>query len=122
MTAIACAHRAPRARIVCLDGARTIGAKILVSGSARCNLTNGVVIERDFWSGSWRIVRDRLRAFPAPRAAALLEDLGVALHEARAGETVGRIEIPRLGASAIIKAGTDAPTLRLAAGHIPQLA
>jgi sortase A len=36
-----------------------------------------------------------------------------------AGETVGRIEIPRLGVSAIIKAGTDARTLQLAVGHIP---
>jgi sortase A len=32
---------------------------------------------------------------------------------------VGRIEIPRLGVSAIIKAGTDARTLQLAVGHIP---
>jgi sortase A len=36
-----------------------------------------------------------------------------------AGDTVGRIEIPRLGVSAIIKAGTDARTLQLAVGHIP---
>jgi sortase A len=35
------------------------------------------------------------------------------------GATVGRIEIPRLGVSAIIKAGTDARTLQLAVGHIP---
>jgi sortase A len=35
------------------------------------------------------------------------------------GETVGRIEIPRLGVSAIIKAGIDARTLQLAVGHIP---
>jgi sortase A len=35
------------------------------------------------------------------------------------GSTVGRIEIPRLGVSAIIKAGTDARTLQLAVGHIP---
>lgn len=35
-----------------------------------------------------------------------------------AGDTVGRIEIPRLGVSAIIKAGTDARTLQLAVGHI----
>jgi sortase A len=34
------------------------------------------------------------------------------------GGTVGRIEIPRLGVSAIIKAGTDARTLQLAVGHI----
>ena len=35
------------------------------------------------------------------------------------GETVGRIEIPRLGVSAIIKAGIDSRTLQLAVGHIP---
>jgi sortase A len=35
------------------------------------------------------------------------------------GVTVGRIEIPRLRVSAIIKAGTDARTLQLAVGHIP---
>ena len=35
-----------------------------------------------------------------------------------AGSTLGRIEIPRLGVSAVIRAGTDARTLRLAVGHI----
>jgi sortase A len=37
----------------------------------------------------------------------------------RRGQTVGRIEIPRLGVTAVIKAGTDARTLQLAVGHIP---
>jgi sortase A len=36
-----------------------------------------------------------------------------------AGSAIGRIEIPRLGVSAIIRAGSDARTLRLAVGHIP---
>jgi sortase A len=35
------------------------------------------------------------------------------------GSVIGRIEIPRLGVSAIIRAGSDARTLRLAVGHIP---
>ena len=35
------------------------------------------------------------------------------------GDTVGRIEIPRLGVTAVIRAGTDARTLQLAVGHIP---
>jgi sortase A len=35
------------------------------------------------------------------------------------GTVVGRIEIPRLGVSTIIRAGTDARTLQLAVGHIP---
>jgi sortase A len=35
------------------------------------------------------------------------------------GSILGRIEIPRLGVSAVIRAGSDARTLRLAVGHIP---
>jgi sortase A len=35
-----------------------------------------------------------------------------------AGSMIGRIEIPRLGVSTIIRAGSDARTLRLAVGHI----
>jgi sortase A len=36
-----------------------------------------------------------------------------------AGTTIGRIDIPRLGVSAVVRAGSDARTLRLAVGHIP---
>jgi sortase A len=35
-----------------------------------------------------------------------------------AGTVIGRVEIPRLGVSTIVRAGTDARTLRLAIGHI----
>jgi sortase A len=34
------------------------------------------------------------------------------------GTTLGRLEIPRLGVSAIVRAGSDSRTLRLAVGHI----
>ena len=81
-TAIFAARAAPPLRIVCVDGATHIGAKILVSGGSRCNVTNRTVSERDFWGGPPRIVRRVLQAFPAPRAAAFFEkELGVALHE-----------------------------------------
>ena len=35
------------------------------------------------------------------------------------GTAIGRLEIPRLGVSAIIRTGSDARTLQLAIGHIP---
>lgn len=35
------------------------------------------------------------------------------------GTAIGRLEIPRLGVSAIIRTGSDARTLQLAVGHIP---
>jgi predicted Rossmann fold flavoprotein len=86
MTAIAAARHNPTVRVVCLDGARTIGAKILVSGGARCNVTNRVVSEREFWGGPTRIVREVLRAFPAERTAAFFGEIGVALHEEEEGK------------------------------------
>jgi len=45
--------------------------------------------------------------------------IGVRRPAPLAGSTVGRIEIPRLGVSAMIRAGDDARTLRLAVGYIP---
>jgi predicted Rossmann fold flavoprotein len=84
--AIFAARRAPHLKVRCLDGARHLGAKILVSGGSRCNVTNRTVSERDFWGGPSRIVRHVLRAFPADRAATFFEELGVALHEEEHGK------------------------------------
>jgi predicted Rossmann fold flavoprotein len=80
-TAIFSRHAAPQRRVRCVDGARRPGAKILVSGGSRCKITNRVVTERDYWGGSARAIRNVLRAYPAPRAAAFFQSLGVALHE-----------------------------------------
>jgi len=85
-TAIFAARAAPASRIICVDGARRIGAKILVSGGSRCNVTNRVVTERDFWGGSTRFVRNVLRAFPEARAIDFFAELGVALHEEEDGK------------------------------------
>jgi predicted Rossmann fold flavoprotein len=85
--AVFCARAASRAhRVICVDGASTVGAKILVSGGSRCNVTNRVVTERDFWGGDRRAIRDVLRAYPAPRAIAFFEELGVPLHEEEDGK------------------------------------
>ena len=49
--------------IVALDGARTLGAKILVSGGGRCNVTNARVTTDDFDCDAPRVLRDLLRTF-----------------------------------------------------------
>lgn len=69
-----------------LDGARKPGAKILVSGGARCNVTNTAVRETDFWGGKRTIIRQVLRAFPPERTVELFRDLGVSLHEEADGK------------------------------------
>ena len=73
--AIFCRCRAPHLRVVCLESARRVGAKILVSGGSRCNVTNRIVTERDFWGGSSRVVHNVLRAFPAKRTTEFFEEL-----------------------------------------------
>lgn len=69
-----------------LESARKPGAKILVSGGGRCNVTNRVVGELDFWGGKRSIVRRVLRAFDAERTSRWFADLGVPLHEEADGK------------------------------------
>jgi predicted Rossmann fold flavoprotein len=76
----------PAARVVLLDGAARPGAKILVSGGSRCNVTNAVVTERDFNGGSPTFVRRVLRAFPVGETIRFFRDLGVALNEEPGGK------------------------------------
>jgi len=79
-TAIFAARRNPRLAIALLDGAKKPGAKILISGGGRCNVTNTVVAATDFHGGSRHVVRRILAAFTAEDAAAFFRDLGVPLH------------------------------------------
>jgi predicted Rossmann fold flavoprotein len=72
--------------VVLLEGARKPGAKILVSGGARCNVTNTIVSERDFWGGRPAAIRRVLRGFPVPDTIAFFRDIGVTLHEEAGGK------------------------------------
>ena len=72
--------------VVLLEGARRPGAKILVSGGARCNVTNATVTDQDFWGGPRTIVRNVLRAFPVSDTIQFFLDLGVRLHEEAGGK------------------------------------
>jgi predicted Rossmann fold flavoprotein len=85
-TAIFAARERPGCRIALLDGARTLGAKILVSGGGRCNVTNRVVTEAHFNGGPSRVVRRVLRALPVSDTIAFFDDLGVSLHEEPLGK------------------------------------
>ena len=80
--AIFAAESAPAGhRIVVLDGAKMLGAKILVSGGARCNVTHHEVFPHDY-NGSRNIVRNILAAFDAAATVRWFASLGVELkHE-----------------------------------------
>jgi hypothetical protein len=72
-------------RIVLLDGVETIGAKILVSGGGRCNVTHDVVTPIDFF-GNRRIIKNVLAAFSVKQTVAWFASLGVALKREETGK------------------------------------
>lgn len=85
-TAIFAARRRSDLRIVALDGARKIGAKILVSGGGRCNVTNAVVTPAHYFGGSRHVIRRVLDAFPVAETVAFFREIGVSLHEEESGK------------------------------------
>lgn len=86
MSAIFAARQGLGGRVVALDGARRPGAKILISGGGRCNVTNASVTDRDFWGGNRNLVRRVLRAFSAADTVDFFREIGVRLHEEEDGK------------------------------------
>jgi predicted Rossmann fold flavoprotein len=85
-TAIFAAETAPSGhRIVVLDGAQRLGAKILVSGGGRCNVTHHEVLPEDF-NGSRNVVRNILAAFDAAATVRWFQSLGVELKREPTGK------------------------------------
>ena len=88
-TAIFAAETAVEARggprIVLLDGAKSIGAKILVSGGGRCNVTHAVVTPTDYF-GNRRIIKNVLAAFSVDQAIEWFASIGVELKREETGK------------------------------------
>jgi len=72
-------------RIVLLDGAKAIGAKILVSGGGRCNVTHDVVTPNDFF-GNRHIIKNVLAAFSPQATIDWFASLGVELKREETGK------------------------------------
>lgn len=66
-------------RILLLEGQKKLGAKILMSGGTRCNVTNKAVSEKDFNSEQIIYVRNILRSFSNADTIRFFKDLGVEL-------------------------------------------
>ena len=65
--------------VLLLDSRPKIGAKILMSGGTRCNVTNEKVSEKDFSSDEIRLVRNVLKAFGSEKAVNFFKEIGVEL-------------------------------------------
>jgi predicted Rossmann fold flavoprotein len=72
-------------QVVVLDGAKRIGAKILVSGGGRCNVTHDAVTPRDYF-GNRNIIRNILAAFSVEQTIAWFASMGVGLKREPTGK------------------------------------
>jgi predicted Rossmann fold flavoprotein len=77
MTAITAAEGG--LHVLLLEGQKEAGAKILMSGGTRCNVTNKTVSEKDFNSERIIYVRNILRSFSNTDTIRFFKDLGVEL-------------------------------------------
>lgn len=71
--------------IVLLDGAKSVGAKILISGGGRCNVTHDEISPQGFF-GSKHVVRNILAAFPGRATREWFARLGVTLKREETGK------------------------------------
>jgi hypothetical protein len=115
-TAIFTRRLNPARTVLLLDGAKKPGAKILISGGSRCNVTNATVEDTDFWGGTRSIVRRVLRAYSVHDTVAFFEQLGVRLHEEAGGKLFPDSNRARDVLNALLRE-VDASGVRLHADH-----
>jgi predicted Rossmann fold flavoprotein len=112
MAAIAAARAGVRG-VLALDGARTLGAKILVAGGGRCNVTHHAVHERDYAGSTPTAIRRVLSRFTVEDTVAFFANLGVELKREDTGKLFPVTDSARTVLQALLRAASDAgATLR----------
>lgn len=91
-------------RIVCVDGARKIGAKILVAGGGRCNVTHHAVDEKAYAGSTRPAIRKVLRRFDVPQTVAFFEAEGVHLKREDTGKLFPTTDSARTVLDALLRA------------------
>jgi predicted Rossmann fold flavoprotein len=87
MAAISAGRTAgPTRPVAVVDGATRIGAKILVSGGGRCNVTHDVVTPDDFAGSKRSQIARVLKTFNADDTVAFFAELGVTLKREDTGK------------------------------------
>lgn len=73
-------------RIIAVDGAKKLGAKILVAGGGRCNVTHYKVDADQYAGSSTNAIKKVLRRFDAAQTKAFFAELGVELKREDTGK------------------------------------
>jgi len=95
--------------VVVLDGARRIGAKILVSGGGRCNVTHWQVTARDYAGSTPPAIRNVLGRFGVAETVAFFRAQGVEFYrEADTGKLFPTTDSARTILDALLAAAREA--------------
>ena len=96
------------ARVIALDGARVIGAKILVAGGGRCNVTHHAVDEKAYAGSTPGAIRTVLRKFTVEDTVRFFEAYGVELKREDTGKLFPTTDDAHTILNALLQAARDA--------------
>ncbi len=106
----------PAARIALFDGAQKVGAKILVAGGGRCNVTHWRTAPEDYNAASRGFVKNVLASFDADDTVAWMAGLGVQLKREETGKLFPTTDKARTVLEALLTR-LDAVGATLLTGH-----
>ena len=95
-------------RVIALDGARVIGAKILVAGGGRCNVTHHAVDEKAYAGSTPGAIRTVLRKFAVEDTVRFFEAYGVELKREDTGKLFPTTDDAHTILNALLQAARDA--------------
>jgi hypothetical protein len=108
MAGIWAGRTAPARSIILLDGAKKLGAKILVSGGGRCNVTHHRVEAPAFAGSSRHAMAKVLRRFEVPQTITFFRELGVELKREETGKLFPITDSARTVLNALLTAANQA--------------
>ncbi|HRE46950.1 MAG TPA: aminoacetone oxidase family FAD-binding enzyme [Aggregatilineales bacterium] len=108
MAGIWAGRTSAKGRHLILDGARTLGAKILVAGGGRCNVTHDTVSADAYAGASPNAIRKVLTRFDVPQTVAFFRQLGVLLKRESTGKLFPTTNSARTVLNALLSAVREA--------------
>jgi predicted Rossmann fold flavoprotein len=121
MAAIFAGRSNPNRRIILLDGAKKIGAKILVAGGGRCNVTHDEVHLEAYSGTSRNAIKKVLRRFDVPQTVEFFRELGVELKREATGKLFPVTDEARTVLNALLKAVKDAGIIIRSSSRVEQI-
>jgi predicted Rossmann fold flavoprotein len=111
----------PNRRITLLDGAKKIGAKILVAGGGRCNVTHDEVHPEAYSGTSRNAIKKVLRRFDVPQTVNFFRELGVELKREVTGKLFPVTDEARTVLNALLKAVHNSGIVIRTASRVEQV-